>query len=151
MYALIPTLVVALMILVLLAPEAAQDLLRSRIPEHVRGDPHRFGMRLVPSVAIFVFGFAMFQGWDRLLQRVPSHLSDPLQSKLAFAGGAFLLALGLCGCLWPVQLMERAVPSLRGKIAKLDPNSARKVTLVGKVFGAMFLLGSVYIMRRGGG
>jgi len=47
--------------------------------------------------------------------------------------------------------MERAVPSLRGKIAKLDPNSARKVMLIGKVFGAMFLLGSVYIMRRGGG
>jgi hypothetical protein len=108
-------------------------------------------MRLVPSVAIFVFGFAMFQGWDRLLHRAPSHLSDPLQSKLAFVGGAFFLALGLFGCLWPVQLMERAVPALRGRIATLDPNSARKVMLIGKVFGAMFLLGSVYIMRRGGG
>jgi hypothetical protein len=151
MIALIPTLLVALMIIVLIAPRATQDILGWRVPISARGDPERLGMRLVPSMGILVFGFAMFRGWDRLLNGPVPHLSDPIQAKLAIVGGAFLLALGLLGCLWPVQFMERAVPALRGKVAKLEPSSAGKAMLIGKGVGVIFLLSGVWVVHRCGG
>ena len=148
MAALIPTLVVTWMILVLLAPEAVENIQLRRIPKEAREDPNRFGMRLVPTVGIFIFGFPMFYGWDRILNSPTRHILDPFEARMALAGCAFLVAVGLCGCLWPVLLMERSVPALKGRFTALQPKDAKKVTLVGKVFGVIFLLASVNILRR---
>ncbi len=149
MTALIPSLIVVLMVLVLLAPETTQELMLSRIPREARPDPHRMGMSLVPSLGIFVFGFALFQGWDRYLKLATSHLFDPLQARLAIGAGLFFLALGICGCIWPMLFMERFVPQLRNRTANLEPRSAAKAILVGKGFGVILLLASAYILRRG--
>lgn len=148
MVALIPTLVVGLMVLVLLAPENVQDFLQWNVPKQVREDPHSIGWRLVPTIGVFVFGFPLFYGWDRILNSPTRHILGPFEARMAIAGCVFLLAVGLCGCLWPVFLMERVNPALRGKVAALEPRDAKKVMLVGKVFGVVFLLASVNILRR---
>jgi hypothetical protein len=144
---LIPSLVLLLMVLVLLAPETTLELLMPRVPREARPDPDRIGMRLVPSAGIFVFGFALFQGWDTYLKRVPLHLSEGLQAKLTLGAGLFFLLLGLFACLWPARFMERTVEQLRGKVGALDSSSLAKLTRVGKGFGALLLLASAYILR----
>jgi hypothetical protein len=131
MFALISSLVVGLMILILLAPEATQDLMAWRVPRQFRNDPQGIGMRAVPTAGILIFGFAFFHGWDQLLHISTPHLSDPFQARLALAGGLLFVALGLWGCLWPVQFIERTVPALRGRISALSQASLAKVMLVG--------------------
>lgn len=148
MAAIIPTLVVALMILVLLVPERVQDIQLWTIPKQVRPDPNRFGMRLVPTVGIFVFAFPLFYGWQRILNSRSSYVFDPFESRTALIGCAFLLAIGIWGCLWPLALMDRFVPQLNEKTGRLSSENKSKVMFIGKVFGVIFLLASVNILQR---
>jgi hypothetical protein len=147
MYVVIPTLVVFLLALILLFPESVQNVMMSRIASPARPRPSRLGMRMVPTVGLFVFGFAMLQAWDRALHRSAFHVHDPLQLRFLQFGAAAFLAVGIFGCLWPLQFMQRMVPALRGKTTLDGPNSSR-TALVGKCFGVLCLLASVHLFRQ---
>lgn len=148
MFALITTAVEFLNALILLFPESFQNLMMARVDAKWRPDPNRLEMRVVPTVATFAFGFAMFSGWDQILNRPAQHISDPFQAKIAIGGCAILLAFALWGCLWPTSFMERFAYGLSGKIATLESRSSPKIVLVGKGVGIASLLALVFIRRR---
>jgi hypothetical protein len=115
MIALIPTLVVFLLTLILLFPEAFQDLMMAQIPTQMRPDPNRCGMRMVPAVAIFVFGFAVFQGWDHLLKvQTPQFLILPHIYLGRAAGDS-----SLCWACWYVSWSR---DSRKGLVKDCPPN-----------------------------
>ncbi len=148
MIALIPTLVVLLLILILLFPEAFQDLMMERIPRGARPDSNRIGMRVVPAVGVFVFGFALFQGWDHLSGRNTPRLNVPFQIHLGIGSNLLFLALGFFGCVWPAMFMERFVPNLRGKTGVPESRYLRKFLVVGKLCGILLLLSAANLLRR---
>ena len=132
MAALIPSCVHLLLILVLLFPQFAQDLLMSRVPAGMRPQPDRFGMRPVPSAGIFVFGFALFRGRDRYLGQIAPHLFNPHEIELGIFAGVYLAAVGVSACLFSSTLKSGAV------------------ALIGKLPGAILLLVSADVLRRVG-
>lgn len=143
MFALISSLVVFLMILFLIFPEAAQDLLMARVPVEVRPNPNRYGMRLVPAVAIFVFGFAMFRGWDQLLHRPTSHLASPLQIRLSELAAIVFIIAGLSGCILSPQLLKKLAPRISD-----DSRKARTLIMGIQLFGVICVLVAVQLFRR---
>jgi len=147
--ALIPTIVVAGMIYMLLYPASVQNVMMWRIPPESRPDPNRSGMRLVPSIVIFVFGIAMFRMWDQALHGL---LMPSLTRSISFGffliPAAFFLVLGLWGANWPISFMERMAPALRGKTQSLDGAGIEKVSIVGKCFAVICLLVAAYVLHR---
>jgi len=132
MAALIPFCVLLLLILVLFFPQSAQDLLMSRVPAGRRPNPDRFGMRVVPTVGSFVFGFGLFQGWDRNLGRILPCLFDSHEIGQVIFPGVLLAAIGLLACLF-------------SSIVK-----SRTAAIIGKLSGAILLLVSADLLPRVG-
>jgi len=145
MYLVIPTLVVLILVVILLFPEPVQKVMMFRVTPAARPDPNNIGMRMVPTAGLFVFGFAMLQAWDRALNRSKAHVHDPLQLRLLPLGAIAFLGFGIFECIWPMRFMEWFVPALRGKTANLDAPDSRKVALIGKCFGVISLLVSVFL------
>ena len=115
----------------------------ARTPMELRPDPDRVGMKLVPSVAIFVFGFAMLQGWDRLLRRASVHWTDPRAVRIAEGIAAVLVVVGLAGCIFSAQFIDRVNPRL-GDTSR----SARAYVIILQLVGVTCLLIAVQLFRR---
>jgi len=142
MYALVATLVMVLLVLILLFPESAQELLMARTPLELRPDLNRVEMRIVATVAIFVFSFAMFQGWDRLLHRGTPHWIDPVGIRFAEASAAVFLILGLAGCIFSSQVVERVGPRFGD-----TSGTAPAFVIAVQLFGVTCLLVAVQLFR----
>lgn len=142
MFALVATLVMFLLILILLFPGSAQELLMARTPAELRPDPDRVGMRLVPTAAIFIFGFAMFQGWDRLLRRASVHWTDPRGIRVAEGIAAVLVLVGLAGCIFSAQFVDRVNPR-----AGDTSGSRRAFVIILQLVGVTCLLIAVQLFR----
>ena len=142
MFALITSLVVFLMILFLIFPESAQGLMMARVPVDMRPDPNRYGMRLAPTVAIFVFGFAMLRGWDQLLHRPAGPLTSPLQIRASEFSAVFFLVAGLSGCVLSPQIMKRIRPAIRS-----DSRNADSLMIGIQLLGVVCLLVAVHLFR----
>jgi hypothetical protein len=143
MLALIASLIFLLLVLILIFPGSAQDLMMARVPIEARPDPDRFGMRLVPTAAIFVFGFALFRGWEEFLHKPSARFVDPLHIRIAEVGAVTLLIVGVFGCI--------LFPQIANKRAITEPDyqrGPRGVVVAIQIFGVICLLLEVQLFRR---
>jgi hypothetical protein len=143
MFALIATLVMFLLVLILLFPGSAQDLMLARTPVEIRPDPDRLGLKLVPTVAIFVFGFAMFQGWDRFLHASTGSFRDPHQVRMTEAIAVIILLAGVSGCTSSRRILNKLAPGLRDSSTK-----SQTLAIAIQLFGVICLLVAVQLFRR---
>lgn len=137
--------VISVMILVLLRPQAANDLILWRIPAEARPP----ASRLVPvaMIIVFVFGALGFHAMLPSWQYGRLNFSDPIQMNLAIAACIGFFLFGSFACLRPIQFIRMSAPRLRGTTAKsLDRHSTTIIELVSRAFGIAFLLAASFLL-----
>jgi hypothetical protein len=137
--------VISVMILVLLRPQAANVLILWRIPPESRPPASR--LVLVAMIIIFVFGTLGFHAMLPSWQYGRVHLSDLIQTNLAAAAGIAFFLFGSFACLRPIQFIRMSAPRLRETNAKsLDRHSTAIIELVSRAFGIVFLLTASFLL-----
>ena len=135
---------IVLMIILLVAPEAVNGILRSRIDARARLEepesPH------FAVIMIFLVGCAFFFEIGR-------GRSGPQFGRLEFLSSCtaalFLALVGVFGCYFPIRFMRIFVARLQKiPVTSLDGRSLKKIEVCGRILGACFLLGASSITHQ---
>jgi hypothetical protein len=135
-----------IMVLLLVAPAAVNDVMRWSTPPESRPGPEPRPYFAV--IMIFAIGILLFHetGLHWHSNRL-AHL-DPLQLSLNGFGAVFLGTLGIIACFWPQAFMRAFVPALRRvPEAAIEARSKNVIEKVSKIVGAMLLLACSYIVH----
>ena len=138
-------LVIAVMIVVVLAPEKVNGALLSCVPREARGPAER----LVPValIVIFVFTFLAFyfhvvvSSWQENRVRI----SDPAQALLMLVGGAVFLVYGFFACLRPTRFVSTFSPRLRHHDKRLSERSLIRIAVISRLFGILLVFVSAFL------
>jgi hypothetical protein len=132
---------ILLMIFFLVDPGAINDTMQFRIDPRIRSAPPRYPHFAV--ILIFLLGSALFYEADR--GTVALHIGH-FEFITNCVAALFLALVGAFGCYFPLQFMRFFVRGLRdAPTSSLDNRASKLIEASGKVFGALFLLGSSFV------
>lgn len=135
--------VIVLMIILLVAPETVNNILRSRIEVEARTRLKEPESPHFAAIMIFLVGCAFFFEIGR--GRSGPQL-DRIELLSSCTAALFLLFVGISGCYFPIRFMRTFVARLREvPVTSLDNRSLKKIEMCGRTLGACFLLGASFV------
>ena len=139
--------VLAFLVWTLLAPSTVRDIMQGNIRREAKTP--EANLTQFATIVIFFVGIGLFYEIDRRWPaKNPPHL-DPFAFWSSVAAAVFLLVTGAFACFRPMQWTRLFNRHLRGvPDDRIDPESRRRIVMVAKAFGVMFLLASSRVVHQ---